>query len=173
MNLPNDKHQAYCVIKALSITIVKFVREVWLIWNKHIHNPQPTGVTTFKQQQILADIRHLYFLRRRIQETDKNLLPPQYLERVISKQNKSLELFNKQNKEKIRKSTQEMKVNQIKDHPVPAFVPQHYSHQNQTHNQTTVRKANWLCLFLYSPLGEVSFVGKIVQWLVWDLSLTC
>ena len=97
---------------------------MWLIRNKHIHDPQPNGVTTFKRQQLLADIRHLYLLRRGIQETDRNVLPPQYLERASIKQNKSLELFIKRNKEIIKKSTQEMKENQTIDHPVPTIVPQ-------------------------------------------------
>ena len=56
MKIPNNKQHVFCAIKAVSIKIIKFVREVWLIQNQHIHDPQPTGVTTFNRQQLLVDI---------------------------------------------------------------------------------------------------------------------
>ena len=44
-----------------------------------MYDPIQSGVTTFKREQLLADIRHLYLLRRGIQETDRNVLPSQYI----------------------------------------------------------------------------------------------
>ena len=77
MKLPNNTQQAFCVVKALLITIIKFVRELWFMRNQHIHNPHPTGVITFK---LLEDIQHIYNLKQNRQETDQIILPPQYLQ---------------------------------------------------------------------------------------------
>ena len=123
MKLPNDTQQVFCAVKAISITIIKFVRERWLIRNQHIHDPQPAGVTTFKQQQLLANIRHLYTFKQGIQETDRVVLPSQYLQRATTKKNKSLELFLRRNKEIIKNSQKEMKE-QTREHPVPRIPPQ-------------------------------------------------
>ena len=121
--LPNNKQQAFCAVKAISITIIKFVRELWLIRNQHIHDPQPAGVTTFKRQQLLTDICHLYTFKQGIQETDRVVLPSQYLQRATTKKNKSLDLFLQRNKEIIKNSQKEMKE-QTREYPVPRIPPQ-------------------------------------------------
>ena len=117
MKLPNDKQQAFSTIKAVSTSIIKLnlSENCGSFKTNTYKTPQPSGVVTFKLQQLLDDIQHIYTIRRSIQETDQNILPPQYLQRAATKQNKSLELFLKRNKEIIQKSKQEMKENQINE----------------------------------------------------------
>ena len=107
--LPNGKQQAFLGIRKISIAIIEFFRELWLLRNKHIHNPDPTGEISFQRQVLLQEIQQLYTNRNTLAQSDRNILPPRFLNTHNQKRNDLLQQFVRINKQIIQKSAEEIR----------------------------------------------------------------
>ena len=124
LKLPNDRNQAFIGIKAILIVVIIFVQELWTLRNDHVHNPVPHGVLTFKQKQLLEDLKYLFTKKATLQNNDQQILPQIYLNNAATKQNKSIELFIRRNKEIINQSHEEIRNKITQEVPVPPPPPE-------------------------------------------------